>query len=66
MPRYDVIRKKQRQIILSAAAKKELCEKFKVKKAFLSLVLYFKRDSRLSHEIRNSALNEHNGILIER
>ncbi len=66
MPRLVDVRKKQRVIILSSAAKKELCARFGVYYTTLGRALSFKRDSLKAHEIRSCALNEYNGILIER
>ena len=66
MPRYDVIRKKERRIILSAADRKELCIKFNASMPTVHRALHFSYESLIAHEIRNAALNEYNGILIER
>ena len=66
MPRLVNVRKKQRQIILSAADRKELCEKFNASMPTVHRALHFIYHSLIAHEIRNSALNDFNGILIER
>lgn len=66
MPRLDEVRKKERQIILSAAAKKTLMERFGITKSTMSRALRFIVNSKRDYEIRNAALNEYNGILMER
>lgn len=66
MPRYDVIRKKERRIIISAAHINSLCKQFNAHFTSVYRALRFADNSKLSYEIRNAALNEYNGILIER